>query len=119
MDVYYFALRIKRIHGLYESEIGNSVKSIEDVLPGDHGAVHFLCHASHAVAAHQNKMLRRLAELILFVRGPLQGWLGSANRRYRIQTVEKNTLPYKTHTSTSYTCILTLRTFTSASSSGD
>ena len=45
------------------------------------------CHASHAVAAHQNKMLRRLAELILFVRGPLQGWHGSAIRRYRIQTV--------------------------------
>ena len=47
----------------------------------------FFCHASHAVAAHPNKMLRRLAELILFVRGPLQGWHGSANRRYRIQTV--------------------------------
>ena len=43
---------------------------------------HFFCHASHAVAAQQNKMLRRLAELILFVRGPLQGWHGSDNRRY-------------------------------------
>ena len=31
-------------------------------------------------------MLRRLAELILFVRGPLQGWHGSAIRRYRFQT---------------------------------
>ena len=49
--------------------------------------IFFFCHASHAVAAHQNKMLRRLAELILFVRGPLQGWHGSAICRYCIQTV--------------------------------
>ena len=47
----------------------------------------FTMHLIRAVAAHQNKMLRRLAELMLFVRGPLQGWHGSAIRRYCIQTV--------------------------------
>ena len=108
MDVYYFARKIKRIHGLYESEIGNRVKSIDDVLPGDHGAVLVFCHASHAVAAHQNKMLRRLAELILFVRGPLQGWHGSANRRYRIQTVEKKHLAI----SNTYIYIIYMYTYT-------